>query len=744
MDVTAGTLAPDCVSRKVVLVNGEFQPQITLVQGEWVAMTVKNNLPADWPSISSGITIHWHGFGMRGHPWMDGTRYVSQCPIARGASFTYKFQVNEMPGTYFWHGHAQMNRADGLQGPLVVRTPDSVPALTPADGTSVLFLQDWWHSTGNSMAMRLNRPFDPTKVINASATSDGSGAWCWIGLPKSLLVNGKGNYHQCEDVYKRKARCVALRRAAWRCGVQASRCGAAASRPRAAHAAPAPRRGAQENETLPFRTDGYKAAAKDLLTPNGCVAGQLGPTAEQPACSVGYKPAGVTCAGREVFSVKPGTTRRFRIINAAMLLYMTVCFEKHDVTVVALDAAPVAPKTFSQCVDVNTGQRVDVLLKANQPVGRYWISVASQYRKGAPATYAVLQYEGSTTPPNPVTALQPGPAVDLKWNTSVMMGFAPHPELLAADAAKRPKSAAFLAPKAQLPSFALPSGPVTKRVLLYSTQPLVEANGVLRWAFDNIAHAVSPPCKPLLDLVYADPGWAAANALDAKATGLDPALYFTKMGGDAATWTGEGKKVQVVDAAGPNADIVVKLKPGAGTHVLTVKRGEVVEIVIQNLRAGANGGEYNTTSPLTSARNGREQHSFHTHGHHAWQVGMGMGAWSPELVGGPSYSATPVLRDTVTVLFNGTTEDAAAWVAIRFVADNTGVWPLHCHIAAHELMGQGIAIIEDPEGIAAATVPPGMPQCPGKCYYSNANFNPKATQAVWGASGLLAPETNTP
>jgi hypothetical protein len=40
-----------------------------------------------------------------------------------------------------------------------------------------------------------------------------------------------------------------------------------------------------------------------------------------------------------------------------MLVYLTVCFERHHVTVVALDAAPVTPKTFYECVDVNTGQR---------------------------------------------------------------------------------------------------------------------------------------------------------------------------------------------------------------------------------------------------------------------------------------------------------------------------------------------------------------------------------------------------
>jgi hypothetical protein len=60
--------------------------------------------------------------------------------------------------------------------------------------------------------------------------------------------------------------------------------------------------------------------------------------------------------------------------------------------------------------------------------------------------------------------------------------------------------------------------------------------------------------------------------------------------------------------------------PSAATHVLTVQPGQIVEIVIQNDRAGFLGGEYNSSSPLTSARNGREQHSFHLHGYHFWQV----------------------------------------------------------------------------------------------------------------------------
>lgn len=48
------------------------------------------------------------------------------------------------------------------------------------------------------------RPFDPTK-----ATSD-TGAWCWVGLPKSILINGQGNYYNCEDVYKREVGATVL------------------------------------------------------------------------------------------------------------------------------------------------------------------------------------------------------------------------------------------------------------------------------------------------------------------------------------------------------------------------------------------------------------------------------------------------------------------------------------------------------------------------------------------------------
>lgn len=43
--------------------------------------------------MTDGISIHWHGFNMRGAEYYDGVAYLHQCPIASGTNFTYRFTV---------------------------------------------------------------------------------------------------------------------------------------------------------------------------------------------------------------------------------------------------------------------------------------------------------------------------------------------------------------------------------------------------------------------------------------------------------------------------------------------------------------------------------------------------------------------------------------------------------------------------------------------------------------------------
>jgi FtsP/CotA-like multicopper oxidase with cupredoxin domain len=57
-----------------------------------------------------------------------------------------------------------------------------------------------------------------------------------------------------------------------------------------------------------------------------------------------------------VIPVEAGKTYRLRVVAATLLVYTTVCFEGHSVSVVAADGIPTEPRATS-CVDVNSGQR---------------------------------------------------------------------------------------------------------------------------------------------------------------------------------------------------------------------------------------------------------------------------------------------------------------------------------------------------------------------------------------------------
>ena len=55
-------------------------------------------------------------------------------------------------------------------------------------------------------------------------------------------------------------------------------------------------------------------------------------------------------------TVEAGKRYRIRMINAGSLLFYTVCFDKHNVTIIAADAYPTNPLPVT-CVDINLGQR---------------------------------------------------------------------------------------------------------------------------------------------------------------------------------------------------------------------------------------------------------------------------------------------------------------------------------------------------------------------------------------------------
>jgi FtsP/CotA-like multicopper oxidase with cupredoxin domain len=89
-------------------------------------ITVKNNLPFN------GTTIHWHGLRQLGTLEMDGVNGVTQCPIAPGDSYTYKFRAMQY-GTTWYHSHYSLQYGDGLLGPLTIFGPSSANYDEPKD-----------------------------------------------------------------------------------------------------------------------------------------------------------------------------------------------------------------------------------------------------------------------------------------------------------------------------------------------------------------------------------------------------------------------------------------------------------------------------------------------------------------------------------------------------------------------------------------------------------------------------------
>lgn len=69
--------------------------------------------------------------------------------------FLAYFQVNEEPGTYFWHGHAGVEKVDNFFGPLIVRPQGPEPIRY--DEERILLLTDNYHEEAAPLTFGLNR-----------------------------------------------------------------------------------------------------------------------------------------------------------------------------------------------------------------------------------------------------------------------------------------------------------------------------------------------------------------------------------------------------------------------------------------------------------------------------------------------------------------------------------------------------------------------------------------------------------
>ncbi|KAI0502049.1 hypothetical protein KFK09_016994 [Dendrobium nobile] len=135
----------------------------------------------------------------------------------------------------------------------------------------------------------------------------------------------------------------------------------------------------------------------------------------------------------------------------------------------------------------------------------------------------------------------------------------------------------------------------------------------------------------------------------------------------------------------PNDTFVVN-----ATKVVVLKYNTSVELVLQD----------------TSIQ-GIESHPLHLHGFNFFVVGQGTGNYDPVKDPVKFNLRDPVERNTFGVPSGG-------WVAVRFLADNPGVWFMHCHIEVHMSWGLRMAWIVLDGDLPNQKLPPpplDLPKC---------------------------------
>ncbi|KAK5990517.1 Iron transport multicopper oxidase FET3 [Cladobotryum mycophilum] len=166
-----GRLNPDGIYRPMILINNQFPgPLVECNAGDTIVVNVENR-------GVNATSIHFHGLFQNGTNAMDGAVGITQCPIAPNSTFTYRFQVKDQLGTFYYHAHHSSQTSDGLVGPVVVHRKDerTLQKLEYASDR-VVMVQDHYHNLTSELLMEYLKP----GIENREP------------VPDNGLINGRG------------------------------------------------------------------------------------------------------------------------------------------------------------------------------------------------------------------------------------------------------------------------------------------------------------------------------------------------------------------------------------------------------------------------------------------------------------------------------------------------------------------------------------------------------------------------
>ncbi|CAK8537867.1 unnamed protein product [Lathyrus sativus] len=350
------------------------------------------------------------------------------------------------------------------------------------------------------------------------------------------------------------------------------------------------------------------------------------------------------------FQVNAGETILLRIINSGLNQELFFSIANHRMTVVAMDAAYAKPFTTGVLM-IGPGQTINVLVTADQPPGRYYMAARAYQTANA-------SFDNTTT----TAILQYNNAPSSRPILPVLPAYNDTPTSTAFTSRIRGLSENQVFQNFDVSLlFAVGLG------LINCTNPnslrCQGPSGTRFAASINNNSFVLPTTTSLMQAYYQ--GVQGVFTTDFPPV---PPIQFDYTGNvPRGLWT-----------------------PIKGTKLYKVKFGSNIQIVLQD------------TSIVTI-----EDHPMHVHGFHFFVVGSGFGNFNPRTDPARFNLVDPPVRNTIGTPPGG-------WVAIRFKADNPGIWFLHCHIDSHLSWGLATALlVENGVGPLQSVIPPppDLPQC---------------------------------
>ncbi|KAL8172340.1 hypothetical protein V2J09_024144 [Rumex salicifolius] len=368
---------------------------------------------------------------------------------------------------------------------------------------------------------------------------------------------------------------------------------------------------------------------------------------------------GFLLAETVIVPIESGEIHLLRVINAALNQELFFSVANHLMTVVGADASYLKPFS-TNVIMLGPGQTTDVLISGNQPPARYYLA-ASPYQSAQNApfdnttTTAILHYNSGACPVRRSVSSPPIPPSLPAFNdTNTATSFT--------NKFRSPRQVPVPTDIDESLFFtvglglnACPSG--------FNRAQCKGPNGTRFTASMNNFSFVLPSTWSLLQAhKQSIPGVFTSDFP------ASPPVQFDYTGNvTRALW-----------------------QPVAATRIYPLKYGATVQIVLQG------------TSIFAA-----ENHPIHLHGYDFYIIATGFGNFDPNTDTANFNLVNPPVRNTVGVPVNG-------WPVIRFVADNPGVWIMHCHLDVHITWGLAMAfVVEDGVGeLESLQEPPlDLPVC---------------------------------